>query len=78
MSLSTGGLLTRATQLEGHSGDTTLCKVTAVILHGVICKVAPVILHGVVSQEKRTCGREGQEVGEHGDQVLVQGVGFRV
>ena len=47
------------------SGDTTPCKVTAVILHGfvlcavtpailygvVLCKVTPVILHGVVSPE---------------------------
>ena len=44
------------------SGDTTLCKVTLVILHGVSpckvtlvilhgeipCKVTPVILHGVI------------------------------
>ena len=31
---------------DAWSGDTTPCKVTPVILHGV-CKVTPVILHGV-------------------------------
>ena len=38
----------------GWSGDTTPCKVTPVILHGI----APAILHGVVSP-KMGCGRWG-------------------
>jgi hypothetical protein len=38
-----------------NSGETSPCKVTPVILHGVVfpeSKVTPVILHGVVSPEK--------------------------
>ena len=38
-----------------NSGETNPCKVTPVILHGVVfpeSKVTPVILHGVVSPEK--------------------------
>ena len=47
----------RAEHVGQHSGDTTPCKVTPAILHGVVSPailhgvVSPAILHGVVSSE---------------------------